>query len=83
MRTLIFQWEFSVFLKEGIFHYKSLIFKNISSLSLHDHPNMLVLTKVLYGSMHCRAMDLIDKSFQLSLPQSLFEKGDPRVIGKE
>jgi hypothetical protein len=52
-----------------------------SSLDLHDHPNMLVLSKILEGGVHSRSMDLIDKSFQQKLPKMLFQNDDPVVVG--
>jgi len=53
------------------------------SLALHDHPSMLVISKVLLGSIHVRSLDLLDKSHQVKLPKSLFEGNNPRVIGKQ
>jgi hypothetical protein len=31
-----------------------------ASLPLHDHPGMSVVSRVLYGSLHVRAFDLLD-----------------------
>jgi len=52
-------------------------------LKLHDHPNMLVLSKLLTGKIHRRAMDLIDTTLQVKLPQQWIEGGDDNVLGKE
>jgi len=41
---------------------------------MHDHPNMLVLTKVLYGSVHQRSLDLVDRSFQMSNQSPILEE---------
>lgn len=52
-----------------------------SSLNLHDHPNMLVLSKILHGAVHSRSMDLVDRSAQHKLPVMLYQNDDPVVIG--
>jgi len=33
-------------------------------LNLHDHPNTVVITKVLHGNINQRSLDLVDKSYQ-------------------
>jgi len=33
-------------------------------LNFHDHPNTVVITKVLHGNINQRSLDLVDKSFQ-------------------
>jgi len=45
-----------------------------SSLNMHDHPNMLVLTKILYGSVHQRSLDLVDRSFQMNNQSPILEE---------
>lgn len=52
-----------------------------ASLKLHDHPNMLVLSKILHGAVHSRSMDLVDRSVQFELPKMLFQEDDPVVVG--
>jgi len=44
---------------------------------------MLVLSKLLTGKIHRRAMDLIDTTLQVKLPQQWIEGGDDNVLGKE
>ena len=44
----------------------------LRSISLHDHPDMLVTSKVLCGELHRRSMDLVDRKKQFELPQMPF-----------
>ncbi|KAG6474415.1 plant cysteine oxidase 3-like [Zingiber officinale] len=40
-----------------------------ASLPLHDHPNMVVLTKVLYGSISVQSYDWVDSSSSSNSPR--------------
>jgi len=52
-----------------------------SSLDLHDHPNMMVLSKYLMGSVHYRALDLVDRPQQISLPKLLYQDESTEMVG--
>jgi len=54
-----------------------------SFLDLHDHPNMLVMTKYLMGSVQYRSLDLVDKSQQIKLPTLLYQDERTDIIGTQ
>ncbi|RZK04270.1 MAG: hypothetical protein EOO43_22550, partial [Flavobacterium sp.] len=41
---------------------------------LHDHPNTVVITKVLHGNINQRSLDLVDKSYQNSQQSAVLEE---------
>lgn len=43
-------------------------------LNLHDHPNTVVITKVLHGSINQRSLDLVDKSYQQREQSAVIEE---------
>ena len=44
---------------------------------------MLVVSKFLTGKLKRRTFDLVDRSYQVSLPQRMIQSGDFTMIGKE
>jgi len=53
------------------------------ALSLHDHPGMLVTSKILRGEIHRRAVDLVDRGKQFELPLNpLFDIEDQPYTGE-
>eukprot|EP01017_Pseudomicrothorax_dubius_P033121 TRINITY_DN4400_c0_g1_i3.p1 TRINITY_DN4400_c0_g1~~TRINITY_DN4400_c0_g1_i3.p1 ORF type:complete len:144 (+),score=9.05 TRINITY_DN4400_c0_g1_i3:52-483(+) len=49
-----------------------------SSFPPHDHPNMLVITKILKGRLRRRSYDLIDPSKQLELQRIFYSTQIPK-----
>lgn len=43
-------------------------------LNLHDHPNTVVITKVLHGSINQRSLDLVDRSYQQKEQSAIIEE---------
>lgn len=58
------------FLPAGMydFQFNLCILKILRSLSLHDHPGMVVTSKILMGEIKRRALDLVDREKQFELP---------------
>lgn len=50
-------------------------------LSLHDHPGMMVFSKVLCGKVHRRNMDLVDRDAQFRLAKKVYQDNDLSPIG--
>ena len=51
-------------------------------LSLHDHPSMMVVSKVLCGKLERRSLDLLDRSYQEKLAKIVYIDNDYTPIGK-
>jgi len=44
-----------------------------SRIPLHDHPQMLVISKILTGSMNLTSIDFFDNRIQMELPKKLYD----------
>lgn len=48
-----------------------------ASIPLHDHPEMSVVSRVLYGDLHVRACDIVPKSEAAALTKQYFTNEKP------